>query len=363
MTFITFRLFAENVLQCEVSLSQQAAAQQKREKKKKRKEKSDEIRDEKSIKYKIIIEKTCALLNSGGGIVRMTISDRQALQSGNFLNQLDEFWKGLEPKLTSLAMPSTYDDVFDRLTESTEEILLFVKAPNHICTICYNLYVAGEAGVREASFEQVVKLLKKSGHRNRKSNVDVSINELPNVPQEFSIRKKCGFHESKQIQLKNYVGKGAILSNSKQEAQLRNTISAFANSKGGKIFLGIDDLCVVHGVNMQENNRDEIKDRVKSIITEHMIFPVSPREKIHWDIEFIPVSGCDPTQDLAVVVIKVAGIKSFGGVFMKGPKSYELRDGKVKAIEVQEWKKRMVSPLKLQTATKGLHYLLMMCYF
>ena len=75
------------------------------------------------------------------------------------------------------------------------------------------------------------------------------------------------------------------------------------------------------------------------------------------------MSGCDPTQDLAVVVIKVAGIKSFGGVFMKGPKSYELRDGKVKAIEVQEWKKRVVSPSKLQTATKGLHYLLMMCYF
>ena len=58
----------------------------------------------------------------------MTISDHQGLQSGNFLNQLDEFWKALEPKLTSLAMPSTYDDVFDRSTESTEEILLFVKS-------------------------------------------------------------------------------------------------------------------------------------------------------------------------------------------------------------------------------------------
>ena len=62
-----------------------------------------------------------------------------------------------------------------------------------------------------------------------------------------------------------------MLSRSQQD-QLRKTISAFANSKGGNIFLGIDDSCVVHGVNMQENNRDEIKDRVKSIITERMIF-------------------------------------------------------------------------------------------
>lgn len=114
---------------------------------------------------------------------------------------------------------------------------------------------------------------------------------------------------------------------------------------------------------MQENDQDDIKNKVKSIISEHMIFPVKPQEKIHWDIEFIPVSCCITTQDLAVVVIKVAGIKSFGGVFMKDPKSYELRHGKVEAIEVEEWKKRVVSAWKLQTTAKGLHYLLTMCHF
>ena len=361
MTYVTFRLFAENVLQCEISISEEALVQQKKEKKKSRKEKSDDILDEKSIQYEII-EKTCALLNSSGGVVRMTISDHQALQSHNFLSQVDKFWKTLESKLISLAKPSSYDDVFDRLVGS-KEILLFVNAPQHMCTIHNNLYLAADAEIYEASSEQVVELLKKSGHRNRKSNVDVSINDLPNVPQEFSFKKECGFHESKQIQLKNYLGTGGILLCHSQRDKLRKTISAFANSKGGEIFLGIDNFSVVHGVNMQENNRDEIKDRVKSIITEHMIFPVSPQEKIHWDIEFIPVSGCNPTQDLAVVVIKVAGIKSFGGVFMKGPKSYELCHGKVEAIEVEEWKRRVVSALKLQPATKGLHYLLMMCYF
>ena len=359
MTYITFRLFAENVLQCEVSLSQQAASQQKRDRKKRRKEKSDDILDEKSIQDEII-EKTCALINSGGGVVRMTISDHQALESDIFLHRLDMFWKALEPKLTSLVLPSTYDDVFDRQNDS-KEILLFVNAPKHLCTIRYNLYIAGEAEVREASFDQVIDFLEKSGHRNRKSNVDVSINNLPNVLQEFSIGNKIAFHESKQIQLKNYSGQ--ILLSRCQRDQMRKTISAFANTEGGKIFLGIDDSCVVHGVNMTENNQGEIKDRVKSIITEHMIFPVSPQEKIHWDIEFIPVSGCDTTQELDVVVIKIAGIKSFGGVFMKGPKSYELCHGKVEAIEFQEWKNRLVSASKLQTSAKGLHYLLIMCYF
>ena len=358
MTYVTFRLFAENVLQCEISISLEGLAQQKKEKKKKRKETSDEVVDQKSIQDEII-EKCCALLNSGGGVLRIPISDHQALQSDDLV---DKFWKTFESKLISLARPSSYDDVFDRLDKS-KEILLFVNAPQHMCTIHNNLYLAGEAEVREASFEQVVKLLEKSGPRNRNSIVDVAINELPNVPREFSIGNKCEFHESKRIQLKNYLGTGGILLSHSQRDQLRKTISAFANSKGGNIFLGIDDSCVVHGVNVQENKRDVIKDRVKSIITERMIFPVSPREKIHWDIEFIPVSGCDTTQDLAVVVIKVAGIKSLGGVFVKDPKSYELRLGKVETIEFQEWKKRVVSALKLQTATKGLQYLLMMCYF
>lgn len=143
MTYITFRLFAENVLQCEVSLSRQAAVLQKKGKKKRGKEKSDEIIDEKSKQDKKIIEGTCALLNSGGGVVRMAISDLQALQGGNFLCELDMFWKGLEPKLTSLVMPSTYGHVFDR-SIGTKEILLFVNAPGHMCTIDYNLYVLGK---------------------------------------------------------------------------------------------------------------------------------------------------------------------------------------------------------------------------
>ncbi|XP_029214056.2 schlafen family member 5-like [Acropora millepora] len=350
------RLFAENVLQCEVSLSQQVAGQQKRERKKRRKEKSDDILGEKSIQDEII-EKTCALLNSGGGVMRMTISDHQALQSDIFLHRLDMFWKTIEQKLTSLVLPATYDDVFDRRNDS-KEILLFVNAPKHLCTIHYNLCIAGEAEVREASFDQVVGFLEKSGHCNQKSNVqtvDVSINNLPNVQQEFSIGKKCGFHESKQVQLKNYSGQ--ILLSRCQRDQMRKTISAFANTKGGKIFLGIDDSCVVHGVNMKENNRGEIKDRVKSIITDRMIFPVNPQEKIHWDIEFIPVSGCDTTQDLDVVIIKIAGIKSFGGVFMKGPKSYELCHGKVEAVEFHEWKNRLVSASKLQTSAKVMEHL------
>lgn len=358
MTYITFRLFAENVLYCEVSLSQQAAGQQKRERKRRSKEQSDDVLYEKSIQDEIV-ERTCALINAGGGVVRMTISDHQALQSDNLLKQLDMFWKALEPKLTSLVMPSTYDNVFDR-SIGLKEILLFVNAPQHICTLHYNLYVPGDSQVREASFEQVVEFLKKSGDRNRKSNVDVSINNLPNVPQVFSIREKCEFHESKPVQLTNHFGTGGILLSRSQRDKLRKTISAFANSEGGNIVLGIDDSSVVHGVNIMENSQDVIKDRVKTIITKDMIFPVNPQEKIHWDIEFIPVSGCDTTEKLAVVVIKIAGIKSFGGVFMKSPKSFKLCHGKVEAIEFQEWKNKMVSALKLQNTPKGLHHLLMM---
>ena len=348
-----FRLFAENVLYCVITLSQWAAGKKKKEKKKKRKEGLNGIMDEDKSIQDNIVKKTCALLNSGGGVLRMTISDYETLQSDTFWKLLDEFWKTLEQKLTSLVEPVTYSDVFHRLSIGSEEVLLFVNAPQHLCTIHYHLYFAGDAGVHEASFQKVVDLLQKSGNHHRKaSNFDISLKELPRLPEIFSFKENCGFHESQQIQLKHFFGQEQILRNHGQRDKVQKHISAFANTNGGHVLLGIDNSGIVHGVDLKKNNQGEIVERVESMI-EDMKFPITPRREVHWDLEFIQVSGCETTQDLAVVVIKVAGMKTFGGVYQKSPKSYELQHGEEQAIGFDRWKERFKGS-KLQTCTKGL---------
>ena len=349
-------------MHCEIALSQQAAGQQKKERKKRKKEESSEVLDESKSPDKIvadkIVEHACALLNSGGGVLKMAIGDHQEIPINNFTQQVDKFWQILEKKLTDLVRPSTYNDVFDRCVIGSEEIRLFITAPQHLCTIHYNLYFAGDAGAHEATNEQAVELLQMLGSRGENSSnyVDICLNNLPKLPEVFMFKENCGYQESQQIQLKHFSGTEEILRSHGQRERVQKHIAAFANTIGGAILVGINDSGIVLGVDMTKNSKSEITKRVISMI-ENMKFPITQERKVHWDIEFIPVSGCDTTQDLAVVAIKVAGMKSLGGVFMKQPESYELDHDTIQVIQFDQWKQRMLSGSKLQKDTKGLHFL------
>ncbi|KAJ7385311.1 hypothetical protein OS493_016385 [Desmophyllum pertusum] len=66
-----------------------------------------------------VLMPTCALLNSGGGVLLIKIADYS--KCTNPLKQLDIFWQKLEPKLESMIQPSSYDEVFDRVFLSRME--------------------------------------------------------------------------------------------------------------------------------------------------------------------------------------------------------------------------------------------------
>ena len=333
---------------CEITLSQQ------RKKKEGNKEGSNQSPQDK------IVKKACALLNSGGGVLKIVISDHEKFPmigtKNNFWQRLDKFWQTVEERLANLVEPSTYGDVFDRLVWS-EEILLFLNAPQHFCTMCYNLCFAGDARTYEASFIQVVKLLQNLGSCGKKAlnNGDCEYNVVLSKLCERCKYGECiGCVESQQIQFKDFTGEGSILANHGQRQKVQKWICAFANTSGGMILLGITDYGKIVGVDAGKEEQDNITQKVIGMI-EHMTFPITPERKVHWDIEFIPVSGCETTQDRAVVAIKVARI---GGVFMKDPESYELSDhDAIKLIEFDQWKQRMLSGPKLQTELKGLHFL------
>lgn len=333
----------ENSLCCEITLSQQP------KKKEGNKEESNQSPQDK------IVERACALLNSGGGVLKIVISDHEKFPmtgtKNNFWQRLDKFWQTVEEGLANLVKPSTYGDVFDRCLVESEEILLFINAPQHLCTMRYNLCFAGDARTHEASFIQVVELLQNLGSCAKKSlkNVDC-LNMLPKLPERLEYEEYFEYHESKQIQLKYFSGKGAILANHGQRQRVQKWICAFANTSGGVILLGITDYGEILGVDAGKEEQDNITRKVIGMI-EHMTFPITPERKVHWDIEFIPVSGCDTLQDRVVVAIKVART---GGVFMKDPESYELSDhGAIKLIEFDQWKQRMLSGPKLQAELKG----------
>lgn len=263
-------------------------------------------------------------------------------------NPLDEFWKKLETKLETMIQPSSYDEVFDRVVKQGG-VSLFIKAPDHWCTMEYNLMLPGESKVSVPSFKNTVELLSnKPVGKEKKSYCKVRLEKLRPLPEKFVYKQKLDFHESKKIQLKLYKSGNGILHNNchKQRNQIAKQISAFANGSGGIILIGVhDDDSTVFGQNLDSegNSKEDVDERVK-LIVQGMKWSCTPERNLHWKVEFIPVQD---KERCYVIAISVAGMK--GGVFTKSPKSYELRpvDGEKETVHLlgfDEWKQRMLHP-------------------
>lgn len=126
-----------------------------------KKEGKESGNEESDIQSENILRMCNALLNSGGGVLEMKISNSQN-SSTSQKDPVDSFWQTIEEQLRRMIRPSRYDDVFDRSVLS-DRILLFINAPNHFCTMKYNLFVPGDAGVYEATYDDVVNFLKFEG--------------------------------------------------------------------------------------------------------------------------------------------------------------------------------------------------------
>lgn len=360
ITGVNQRHFAENVQYCPIAIGPDAAKQQKKEKKR-RKNEGFNSEDEESTEERIL-KQSCALLNSGGGLLVMKITDFQS--STTKANALDNFWKTIEPKLMSLVKPSRYDDIFDR-REQSDEILLFINAPPHICTIKYNLSLPGDSRVLEASYHETVDLLIKETQQGRKRkhpNVTVPLTKLPEVPEVFTHKEIIlNLKESKQIQFKHFTSKTFLDSkNRSQREDITKQVSAFANADGGVILLGVKDDGEVCGLDLGENGKDCIERNLQKNVIEKMHWSLDPVRNTHWNLKFFPVSGREAN---AIVAIYVAGMRRSGGVFSKNPKSFKLLQGKdgqqsLHRLDFEEWKQRMLSREGLQSNSRAAQDLL-----
>ena len=328
----------------------------KKEKKKIKREGTDATAEDST--KETLLKQCNALLNSGGGVLEMTIANFQDSCTSK-QDPFDSFWKTVEPHLRGMIAPSIYGDVFD-LEEKGDKALLFINAPKHFCTMRYNLYLPGDAGNYEASYENVIKLQeKKSRSKNRVANSKLSgpLGDLPKLPEEFKYQEAVNLKESKQIQLKNYKCETALFTTEKhgQIEGIKKQLSAFGNGKGGIILLGIEDDRKVCGIDMEKNSREDIEEKIGSLV-DKVCCNLTPQRGIHWNIQFFPLSGCEISK--AVVAIKMAGIQNSGGVFAKCPESYEIRrneDGQkaIHRLNFEEWEMRMMSDLELQGNSKG----------
>ncbi|KAJ7339528.1 platelet maturation [Desmophyllum pertusum] len=334
--------FAENVLLCDIKIGEGVAA---------------------AKILKNILEKCCALYNAGGGVLEMRIVDFEDLEPPH--NELNRFWSTLEQKLKALIEPLSYVDVFERTFDrNSGKVYLFIKnVPNHFCTLRFNLFLAGDSGIYEASNIEAINVMTKPLNlkKKRHSDVDAPLSSLPKVDKEFAYGESVSFHESRRIEFKHYKSEQILSENNRTQCDnLRKIISSFANTNGGVIYLGITDEGIAFGHNLERDSTEAIEERVHFLI-DKMYWSVTPKREVHWDLKFFPVVG---KENHSVIVIYVAGMQTSGGVFAKCPVSVELRpsedgsEGQVHLLDFDEWKQRMVGRTDVQTVqtdSKGLY--------
>jgi hypothetical protein len=112
-----------------------------------------------------------------------------------------------------------------------------------------------------------------------------------------------------------------------------NYISGFANHRGGHIYYGINDNCVVVGEKLTQAELDEVEEEVtkgveKLVWTERRI---SPKRGDNWEIYFEQVKNENGEIEDSTYVIVVFVAFCRGGVFTAEPESYYIKEKKASA--------------------------------
>lgn len=184
----------------------------------------------------VVLKYVCALLNSGGGILRMRNVD--SVQIGIQPKHLDTWWSGMEIKFAVLLSCDDICNYFDMVGNYCDpDLYLFVKTAEHLCTLDYHCRLPTDTATHEVSYQSVMKLLQHKGE-------PCTVSHLPEIPDSFQYGHTDDKikQETKQIQFK-YLSEGNSGKGIPEKIKQLSSkyISAFANHEGGHIFFGIDD--------------------------------------------------------------------------------------------------------------------------
>ena len=257
---------------------------------------------------------------------------------------VDELVRSIEQSLIEIVGLTSFLDRC-HIENKESEIVFLIQPGGRIYTVKYNLFLPTASQVRQVlstdPLEKIAPLLN-SGPLDNTS--------LQNYVREFQkdVKAPEGLRESDTVEFKkvkfdrnkNKSTADRILAN-----KVTHYVAAFANHKGGHIYVGVDDKTyAVCGQTVGEEEKGEVLEKIESAIT-NMVWPDEhgkPERGKHWDIAFVSVLDEVNKEIPGLFVIIISVARCPGGVFLADPESYEVRDGKVMKMTFERWKKRIL---------------------
>nr|XP_023959259.1 schlafen family member 13 [Chrysemys picta bellii]XP_042706271.1 schlafen family member 13 [Chrysemys picta bellii] len=297
----------------------------------------------------------CALLNSGGGVIKAEVHNEDYNYEEHGIGQ--DIEKALTELTPSKMLPKYFDFEYMR---GKNCMLIFVKSWSsdgssspRICSVRTGLYQRCLTRTDSMSPTEATQFLKEkevSARRKRDEETGPRAKKalLSDVQQEQNMYRSaerfykrdslwCGeklyFTESTHIEFKNFATKN-ILKYIKEI--LPNYVSAFANTEGGFLFIGVDDNGTVVGCTNDKVNINELKEVIENVKGK---LPIS-----HFcsslpgvDLECKMLDVYDKDQNLYGYVCAVRILPFCCVVFSETPDSWTVKDNKIVKMTANEW--------------------------
>uniref|UniRef100_A0A8D1GD78 Schlafen family member 14 n=1 Tax=Sus scrofa TaxID=9823 RepID=A0A8D1GD78_PIG len=300
-----------------------------------------------------IIQATCALLNSGGGVIKVEIDDK------NYSYRCHGLGLDLETSLQKL-LPSGSQKYLDYLQQG-HNLMIFVKSwnpdvfslPLRICSLRSNLYQRAMTSTVNLGASNALELLREKQSRAQRGRSRVKElhpqKALDQYTQEeedtrlcaseflqrdkLRYKEKLNFTESTHVEFKRFTTKKII---PRIKEMLPHYVSAFANAQGGYLIIGVDDKSKeVFGCNREKVDPDLLKKEIGNCIEKLPTFHFCcEKPKVNVTTKILNVYQNDALYGYVCVV----HVEPFCCVvFTEAPDSWVIRDNCVTRLTAQQW--------------------------
>ena len=227
-----------------------------------------------------------------------------------------------------------------------QRIVIYIKGCYNLITVDYNMFLPSHSQINRVLPTETLEKIQ--GIIFGESMTSVG-KELPVVQEVFVQGEDIKLCETYSIQFKEFKDAPAKCTTlADRVIEKRNKVlqcvSAFANYRGGVIYIGIDDKHLINGEIITDNERKSLVKKLTNKINKMIWAGLEdgPRKGKHWDVHFHPV--VDKKREIveSTFVVAIVVAQCPGGVFVEEPESYHMINGKVEKMKSDTWKEYLL---------------------
>ncbi|XP_078404832.1 schlafen family member 9-like [Cetorhinus maximus] len=319
----------------------------------------------KGIQCNNILRSACALLNSGGGIITVKVLNE------DYDHNIHGIGLDIETGLAQLASGTANKSFFEFIQQGGT-MLIFVQSWSsginndeqklpQLCSIKCNAYKRSHSCTNQITpfelenfFRKGTKLAGNSDSPEEDSDSSAETpkkrrlspkNDVIKSPHcmleitQFQYGEILGFTESLHIEFKDFSGEKVV---DRIKEALRRYISAFANTDGGFLLIGVNDTSrqiVGCGQFIEDPKHFEelVSITVKKLITVHTC---NTRKDINYQLNVARVMKESEQHSFLLILY----VKPFCCVvFVDNPDCWKVENGQIKRAEPNEWTKLILT--------------------